>query len=92
MSVTVRIPAVMRPLVGGRSEIPVEPGTVRHVLDVVGREAPRFRERILCQDGELRPHVNVFVNDEDVRFRDRMETPVHDGDRVAIVPAIAGGS
>lgn len=91
MSVTVRVPAVLRPLVDGRAELRVEPGTLRHVLEGLGREAPQLSARILTETGEIRSHVNVFVNDEDVRFRERLETPVHDGDRVAIVPAIAGG-
>lgn len=91
MTATVRIPAALRGLVGGRAEVDVEAGTVRAVLDAVGRASPELRERLLDESGALRRHVNVFVNGEDVRFRDLLETPVREGDRVAIVPAVAGG-
>jgi molybdopterin synthase sulfur carrier subunit len=91
MPATVRIPAALRALVGGRAELDVEAGTVRAVIDAVGREAPELRARLLDDGGALRRHVNVFVNGEDVRFRDLLDTPVREGDRVAIVPAVAGG-
>lgn len=91
MSARVRLPAALRPLVGGRSELSVAAGSLRSVLDALGREAPELRERLLDETGRLRRHVNVFVNDEDVRFRELLDTPVHEGDRVTIVPAIAGG-
>jgi molybdopterin converting factor small subunit len=57
-----------------------------------GGESPELLERVLAEGGSLRRHVNVFVNDEDVRFRDLLDTPVREGDRVTIVPAIAGGA
>jgi molybdopterin synthase sulfur carrier subunit len=91
MPVSVRIPAALRSLADGRAEVPVEAGPLRAVLDAVGRESPELRERLMEPGGGLRRHVNVFVNDEDVRFLDMLETPVHEGDRVTIVPAIAGG-
>jgi molybdopterin converting factor small subunit len=91
MSVTVRVPAALRALAGGRTEIAATPGSLREVLDAIGRDAPELLDRVLAE-GALRRHVNVFVNDEDVRFRDLLDTPVRDGDRVTIVPAIAGGA
>ena len=91
MPATLRIPAALRGLVGGRAELDVEAGTLRAVLDAVGRDAPELRARLLDEGGALRRHVNIFVNGEDVRFRDLLETPVREGDRVAIVPAVAGG-
>lgn len=91
MSAKVRIPAALRPLTGGRGELPVAAGSLRDVLEAIGRDAPALRERLLDEGGALRRHVNVFVNDEDVRFRELLDTPVHEGDRVTIVPAIAGG-
>jgi len=91
MGVTVRIPAVLRALVGGRAEFTVSAGRLRDVLDAVGRESPELVSRVLADEGALRRHINVFVNDEDVRFRELLETPVHDGDCVSIVPSIAGG-
>lgn len=91
MSAKVRIPAALRPLAGGRAEVDVAAGSLRSVLDAALREAPALRERLLDEGGALRRHVNVFVNDEDVRFRELLDTPVREGDRVTIVPAIAGG-
>ena len=91
MSARVRIPAALRPLTGGRSEVPVAAGSLRSVLEAIGRDAPELRERLLDEGGALRRHVNVVVNDEDVRFRELLDTPVREGDRVTIVPAIAGG-
>jgi molybdopterin converting factor small subunit len=91
MTATVRIPSALRPFAGGRSELAVAPGSLREVLEAVGREAPALRERLVGKAGEPRRHVNLFVNDEDVRFRDGLDTPVREGDRVTIVPAIAGG-
>jgi molybdopterin converting factor small subunit len=91
MPATVRIPAALRGLAGGRAEVDVAAGPLRSVLDAIGREAPELRARLLDEDGALRRHVNVFVNGEDVRFRELLETPVREGDRVTIVPAIAGG-
>ena len=86
-----RIPAVLRALVGGRAELAVPAGRLRDVLDAVGRESPELVSRVLAEEGALRRHVNVFVNDEDVRFRELLETPVRDGDCVTIMPSIAGG-
>jgi molybdopterin converting factor small subunit len=92
MGVTVRVPAALRALVGGRSELAAAPGRLRDVLVAIGRESPELAGRVLAEDGALRRHVNVFVNEEDVRFRELLETPVREGDRVTIVPAIAGGA
>lgn len=91
MGARVRIPAALRPLAGGRAELPVAAGSLRSVLAEIGRDAPALSERLLDEGGGLRRHVNVFVNDEDVRFRELLDTPVREGDRVTIVPAIAGG-
>ena len=91
MSATVRLPAALRALVGGRAEVRVEAGSLGQVLEALGRESPELRERLLGPSGRLQRHVTVFVNDEDVRFLDLLETPVREGDRVSIVPAIAGG-
>jgi molybdopterin converting factor small subunit len=91
MGVTVRIPAALRALVGGRTELETPVGRLRDVLDAIGRESPELLARVLGDQGALRRHVNVFVNEEDVRFRELLDTPVREGDRVTIVPSIAGG-
>jgi molybdopterin converting factor small subunit len=91
MTVKVRVPAALRAFAGGRAELDAPPGRLRDVLAAIGADSPELVARVLGDEGALRRHVNVFVNDEDVRFRDLLETPVSEGDRVTIVPAIAGG-
>ena len=91
MGVTVRVPAALRSLVGGRAEVAAPAGRLRDVLDAVGCESPELVSRVLAEGGALRRQVNVFVNEEDVRFRELLDTPVRDGDCVTIVPSIAGG-
>jgi sulfur-carrier protein len=90
MPVTVRIPAPLRPVVGGVSSVECTPGTVRELIDQLDARHPGFRERVM--DGEtLRRFVNVFVAGDDVRFGDGIETAVTDGQDVTILPAVAGG-
>ena len=91
MSVTVRIPTTLRPLAGGASEITVDGGTVRDVIASLDATHPGFMDRLIDEQGGLHRYVNVFVDDDDVRFADGLATPVPDGQTVAIVPAVAGG-
>ena len=91
MSVTVRVPTTLRTLTAGASEITVEGTTVTEVLDHLEEAHPGFKERLLDADGALRRFVNLYVADDDVRFRDGLATPVADGDTVSIIPAVAGG-
>ena len=90
MPVIVRIPAPLRPIVGGASSVECAPGTVRELIDQLESQHPGFRERIM-DGGELRRFVNVFVAGDDVRFGDGIETAVTDGQDVTILPAVAGG-
>jgi len=92
MSVTVRVPTTLRTLTAGASEVPVEGASVSEVLDALESVHPGFKERLLDGDGQLRRFVNLYVADDDVRFRDGMATPVSDGDTVSIIPAVAGGA
>ena len=92
MAVTVRIPTQLRELSGGASEVEVEGSTVAEVLRALEAEHPGFAERLFDDEGKLRRFVNVFVDDEDVRFLDGLDTPVEDGRTVSIVPAVAGGA
>ena len=92
MSVTVRVPTTLRTLTAGASEIPVEGSTVAEVLDQLEGVHPGFKERLLDGDGTLRRFVNLYVADDDVRFRDGLATTVADGDTVSIIPAVAGGA
>lgn len=91
MPVTVRVPTTLRTLTAGASEVEVEGSTVAAVLDNLESVHPGFKERLLDGEGGLRRFVNLYVADDDVRFRDGMETPVAEGDTVSIIPAVAGG-
>jgi sulfur-carrier protein len=92
MSVTVRVPTILRPLTGGASEVSVDnAATLANVLDQLEADHPGFRTRVLDDDGKLRRFVNVYVDDDDVRFASGLETPTPDGATVSIIPAVAGG-
>jgi molybdopterin converting factor small subunit len=91
MAVTVRIPTQLRELSGGSAEVTAEGGTLASVLAGLEQAHPGFRERLFDDQGELRRFVNVFVDDEDIRFLDGVDTEVKDGATVSIVPAVAGG-
>ena len=91
MSVTVRVPTTLRTLTGGASEVALEGATVGEVLDALEAAHPGFKSRLLDDQGALRRFVNLYVADDDVRFRDGLDTPVADGETVSIIPAVAGG-
>ena len=91
MAATVRIPTTMRPLTGGEKQVAVEPGTLRDVIEALEAAHPGLGERLLDDDGELRKFVNIFVDDDDVRYLDGLETKVADDITVSIIPAVAGG-
>ncbi|HLM63201.1 MAG TPA: ubiquitin-like small modifier protein 1 [Acidimicrobiales bacterium] len=91
MTVSVRIPTTLRTLTGGQAEVKTEGETVRDVLAGLDAAHPGFSERLIDADGGLRRFVNVFVADDDIRFLDGLDTPVPDGETVAIIPAVAGG-
>jgi molybdopterin converting factor small subunit len=89
---TVKIPPVLRPTVSGMSEVQVEGGTVGEVLRALAESFPGTGDQILSPSGELNRYVNVYVNDEDVRVQDGLETSVSPSDTVVILPAMAGGA
>ena len=91
MSVTVRVPTILRPLTDGAAEVSVEGATLADVLDALEADHTGIRARVLDEDGKLRRFVNVYVNDDDVRFADGLATPTPDGASVSIIPAVAGG-
>ncbi len=91
MSVIVRVPTTLRALTAGRSEIDVQGATVAAAIESLESAHPGFAERILDDSGELRRFVNVFVDDDDIRFIDGLATEVPDGATLSIVPAVAGG-
>lgn len=91
MPATVKIPAPLRPLAQGRSEVAVAGRSVREVLQNLDRECPGLRERLCEESGEPRRFVNLFLNDEEIRHLKGLDSEVKDGDVLSIVPAIAGG-
>jgi molybdopterin converting factor small subunit len=92
MSVTVRVPTILRQLTGGAAEVSVDDAaTLAGVLDAVEAAHPGVRARVLDDDGKLRRFVNVYVGDEDVRFAEGLATATPDGSTVSIIPAVAGG-
>jgi molybdopterin synthase sulfur carrier subunit len=91
MSVLVRIPSPLQKLVNDQAEVQAEGATLREVVQSLVGQNEEFGTRLLDDKGELRRFVNVYVNEEDVRFLQKLDTPLKDGDEVSIVPAIAGG-
>ncbi len=91
MSVTVRIPTPLRKLTGGADEVVVEGDSIGAVIDHLEAAHAGLKARLCDDNGEIRRFVNVYLNDEDVRFLQGSDTVVKDGDEVSIVPAIAGG-
>ena len=88
---TVRIPPVLRAQTGGQPEVEAEGSTVGEVLRALTAAHPDTQSQLFGADGDLNRYVNVYLNDEDVRVLDGLETGVSDGDTVVILPAMAGG-
>jgi len=91
MSLVVKIPGPLRNLVDDLFEVEGSGNSVANVIENLERDHPGFNERLLDEDGSLRRFVNIFVNGEDIRFLNGLETTVSDGDEISIVPAVAGG-
>jgi molybdopterin synthase sulfur carrier subunit len=92
MAVKVRVPTLLRTLVEGQAVVEANGGgTLRDVLETIEARYPGFKERILSDGGELHRFVNVYVNDEDVRYLGKLDAAVREGDTVSILPAVAGG-
>ena len=91
MSVSVRIPTIMRPYTGGESEVAAEGGTLSEVLEALEGAHPGIKARVLDDQGQIRRFVNVYVNDDDVRFAQGLATATPEGTSISIIPAVAGG-
>ena len=91
MAVTVRVPGPLRRLTAGAPEVQIEGATVAEALRNLDGRFPGFADRLYESDGQLKQFVNVYRNDEDVRFASGLETALEDGDDLSIVPAVAGG-
>jgi MoaD family protein len=91
MSVTVRLPTIMRTHAGGQSEVSAQGSTIGEVIDDLVTRFPGTATHLRAPDGGVHKFVNVYLNDEDVRYLGKLDTPVKDGDQVSILPAVAGG-
>ena len=92
MAVTVRIPAPLQKFTGEQTEVEAVGSDVRELVEDLEKSFPGIKERLCDETGKVRRFINIYVNGEDVRFLQRDETPVNDGDEVSIIPAIAGGA
>jgi len=90
MAVEVRVTANLQKLVGGQRSVQGEGSTVSELLDNVDSRYPGFKG-LLVTDGQLHRFVNIYLNDEDIRFLDKLDTPLKEGDTLSILPALAGG-
>ena len=91
MPVAVRLPTVLRPAAGGNSTVSANGSTIGEVLADLVATYPGMAGQVLTDDGTLHRFVNVYVNDDDVRYLDQLDTKVVDGDEISILPAVAGG-
>jgi sulfur-carrier protein len=91
VAVEVRIPTVFRKFTDGRSSVEVEPGTLSDLVDQLETQHPGIKEQLLTAHGQLHRFVNVYVNDEDARYLDKLDTKVTEGDTVSLLPSVAGG-
>lgn len=91
MSILVRIPTPLQKFTKNQSEVQVEGATVSEILGQLDEQFPGVRERLCDDQGAVRKFINLYLNNEDIRFMDGEQTGVKDGDELAIIPAIAGG-
>lgn len=92
VAVQVRIPTVLRRYTEQQAVVEEEPGTIADLISRLDERYPGMREQLLTDDGRLRRFVNVYVNDEDVRYLDQLDTEAAEGDTVSLLPSVAGGS
>jgi MoaD family protein len=91
LAVEVRIPTVFRKFTEGQSSVELSPGTIADLVDQLDQRHPGMKEQLLSSDGQLHRFVNVYVNDEDARYLEKLDTKVSDGDTVSLLPSVAGG-
>ena len=89
--IKVRIPTPLRPMTGGKNEVEIAGNTIGEMIENLGAAHPGIKERLYDESGEVRRFINIYVNEEDIRFLTGKETPLKEGDEVSIIPAIAGG-
>jgi molybdopterin synthase sulfur carrier subunit len=91
MSVSVRIPTILRSYTNGESEVQADGGTLSEVLESLDASYPGIRGRILDDEGSIRRFVNVYVGNDDVRFLEALDTSTPEGTQISVIPAVAGG-
>ena len=91
MSVAVRLPTILRPAAGGQAVVETEGETVGEVFTNLIASHPSLGDQLLTADGELHRHLNVFLNDDDIRYLGRLDAKVSSSDTVTLMPAVAGG-
>jgi molybdopterin synthase sulfur carrier subunit len=91
MTVQVKIPTVLRKHTDGQAAIDANGSTIRELVEDIAGRFPEFRQKVISEDGALHRFINVYANDEDVRYLEGLDTKVSDGDVVSILPAVAGG-
>ncbi|MGK7344415.1 MAG: MoaD/ThiS family protein [Candidatus Nitrospinota bacterium M3_3B_026] len=89
--VKVRIPTPLQKLTGGKGEVECEGVTIREMFAALEKSYPGVKERLYDEEGKLRRFINIYVNEEDIRFLDGEDTSLSEGDDVSVIPAIAGG-
>jgi molybdopterin synthase sulfur carrier subunit len=92
MSVRVRVPTPLRKFTNGADEVDAQGSSIKAIVDDLDKNYPGIRERICDETGKVRRFVNVYVNGDDIRFLQNLETALKEGDNISIVPAIAGGN
>jgi len=91
MTVQVRVPTILRDYTSGEREVSAQGATIGEVIDDLDHRYPGIKGRILDESGKLRRFINVYLDDEDVRFREELDTPTAEGAVVSVIPAVAGG-
>ena len=91
MAVEVRIPTVLRKFTQGDAVVELEPGTIAGLIDQLESRYPGMKQQLMTDHGDLHRFVNVYVNDEDARYLEKLDTKVSEGDKIALLPSVAGG-
>jgi sulfur-carrier protein len=91
VSVDVRLPNILRPAAGGQATVKTDGATVGEVFEDLVRQFPELRPQVLGEDGGLHRHLNVFLNDDDIRYLGKLDAKVSDDDTITLMPAVAGG-
>ena len=91
MGINVRIPTPLRKITDGKSEVEANGGTISQIIDDLEKSYPGIKGKLCDDNGAVRKFLNIYLNDDDIRFMDSLSTEVRDGDNISLIPAIAGG-